>query len=196
MPRSGFLFTVTNSFKASFKPLILFSASTQLLNDPCPGRTILSEFPELKGDDIIANHVARYLDLLSLSKDNPAKVIGEKAKLVDKPGFEVEFISRNSLSNTSQNSNKINVLMPVKGHWKFFSNTFKTVLNPGDTFSVPEDLDYTEVRGLSSEVIEKLSKHRPVNLGQASRIQGITPAAISLLRIYLKKHSLFFQQSA
>jgi len=61
---------------------------------------------------------------------------------------------------------------------------------------LPEDLDYTEVRGLSSEVIEKLSKHRPVNLGQASRIQGITPAAISLLRIYLKKHSLFFQQSA
>ena len=61
---------------------------------------------------------------------------------------------------------------------------------------LPEDLDYKEVRGLSSEVIEKLSKHRPVNLGQASRIQGITPAAISLLRIYLKKHSLFFQQSA
>lgn len=61
---------------------------------------------------------------------------------------------------------------------------------------LPEDLDYTEVRGLSSEVIEKLSKHRPVNLGQASRIQGITPAAISLLRIYLKKHALFFQQSA
>ena len=61
---------------------------------------------------------------------------------------------------------------------------------------LPENLDYTEVRGLSSEVIEKLSKHRPVNLGQASRIQGITPAAISLLRIYLKKHSLFFKQSA
>jgi len=61
---------------------------------------------------------------------------------------------------------------------------------------LPEGLDYKEVRGLSSEVIEKLSKHRPVNLGQASRIQGITPAAISLLRIYLKKHSLFFKQSA
>ena len=43
MPRSGFLFTNTNSFKASFKPLILFNASTQLLNEPCPGRTILSE---------------------------------------------------------------------------------------------------------------------------------------------------------
>ncbi|MEC7876150.1 MAG: hypothetical protein VYC15_05080, partial [Pseudomonadota bacterium] len=45
-------------------------------------------------------------------------------------------------------------------------------------------------------VIEKLSKHRPVNLGQASRTQGITPAAISLLRIHLKKFSLLFRRSA
>jgi tRNA uridine 5-carboxymethylaminomethyl modification enzyme len=51
------------------------------------------------------------------------------------------------------------------------------------------------VRGLSNEVIEKLSKHRPINLGQAGRIQGITPAAISLLRVHLKKKALL-QQSA
>ena len=62
--------------------------------------------------------------------------------------------------------------------------------------AMPMDFDYTKVKGLSSEVIEKLSKHRPVNLGQASRIQGITPAAISLLRIHLKKLSLLFQKSA
>ena len=62
--------------------------------------------------------------------------------------------------------------------------------------AMPESFDYTKVKGLSSEVIEKLSKHRPVNLGQASRIQGITPAAISLLRIHLKKLSLLFQKSA
>ena len=62
--------------------------------------------------------------------------------------------------------------------------------------ALPEDIDYQQVRGLSSEVIEKLSKHRPVNLGQASRIQGITPAAISLLRVHLKKRSLQLQQSA
>ncbi|MEM6998216.1 MAG: tRNA uridine-5-carboxymethylaminomethyl(34) synthesis enzyme MnmG [Pseudomonadota bacterium] len=61
---------------------------------------------------------------------------------------------------------------------------------------LPENIDYNDVRGLSTEVIEKLSKHRPVNLGQAGRIQGITPAAISLLRIYLKKQSLMLQQSA
>ena len=62
--------------------------------------------------------------------------------------------------------------------------------------AMPEGFDYTKVKGLSSEVIEKLSKYRPVNLGQASRIQGITPAAISLLRIHLKKLSLLFQKTA
>ncbi len=61
---------------------------------------------------------------------------------------------------------------------------------------LPENIDYNTVRGLSTEVIEKLSLHRPVNLGQASRIQGITPAAISLLRVHLKKQSLLLQNSA
>jgi tRNA uridine 5-carboxymethylaminomethyl modification enzyme len=62
--------------------------------------------------------------------------------------------------------------------------------------ALPDEIDYQQVRGLSTEVIEKLSKHRPVNLGQASRIQGVTPAAISLLRVHLKKQSLLLQQSA
>ncbi len=61
---------------------------------------------------------------------------------------------------------------------------------------LPDDIDYQQVRGLSAEVVEKLSKHRPLNLGQASRIQGITPAAISLLRVHLKKQSLLLKQSA
>ncbi len=62
--------------------------------------------------------------------------------------------------------------------------------------SLPADLDYAQVRGLSTEVVEKLSQHRPVNLGQAARIQGITPAAISLLRVHLKKQALLLKQSA
>jgi tRNA uridine 5-carboxymethylaminomethyl modification enzyme len=52
---------------------------------------------------------------------------------------------------------------------------------------VPEDLDYLDIRGLSREVCEKLTKIKPKSLGQASRISGITPAAISLLSIYLRK---------
>ncbi len=50
------------------------------------------------------------------------------------------------------------------------------------------ELDYTKVRGLSAEVAQKLNQHKPATIGQAERISGITPAAISLLLVYLKKH--------
>jgi tRNA uridine 5-carboxymethylaminomethyl modification enzyme len=55
---------------------------------------------------------------------------------------------------------------------------------------LPADLDYARVRGLSTEVRQKLDQHRPATLGQAARISGVTPAAISLLLIHLKKRSL------
>jgi len=58
-----------------------------------------------------------------------------------------------------------------------------------DHLRLPELIDYSGVPGLSNEVSEKLKKQRPETLGQASRIPGITPAAISLLLVYLKKKS-------
>ncbi len=54
---------------------------------------------------------------------------------------------------------------------------------------LPADVDYSQVSGLSNEVSEKLKSQKPETLGQASRIPGITPAAISLLLVYLKKKS-------
>ena len=57
-----------------------------------------------------------------------------------------------------------------------------------ETATLPIDLDYSQIRGLSSEVCQKLLQYRPTTLGQASRIPGITPAAISLLLVYLKKN--------
>jgi len=53
--------------------------------------------------------------------------------------------------------------------------------------ALPPDLDYREVRGLSAEVQQKLNRHRPETIGQAGRISGITPAAISLLLVHLKR---------
>ncbi|THF60178.1 tRNA uridine-5-carboxymethylaminomethyl(34) synthesis enzyme MnmG [Pseudothauera rhizosphaerae] len=55
---------------------------------------------------------------------------------------------------------------------------------------LPADLDYAQVRGLSKEVQQKLSAHRPETIGQAGRIQGVTPAAISLLLVWLKRREL------
>ncbi len=54
---------------------------------------------------------------------------------------------------------------------------------------LPEDFDYHRVRGLSAEVKEKFLKHRPATLGQAARIPGVTPAAVSLLLIHIKRKS-------
>ncbi|MBD3669593.1 MAG: tRNA uridine-5-carboxymethylaminomethyl(34) synthesis enzyme MnmG [Gammaproteobacteria bacterium] len=53
---------------------------------------------------------------------------------------------------------------------------------------IPPDFDYSQVRGLSTEVCEKLQGQRPTTIGHAARIPGITPAAVSLLLVYLKKH--------
>jgi tRNA uridine 5-carboxymethylaminomethyl modification enzyme len=53
---------------------------------------------------------------------------------------------------------------------------------------IPEGLDYSSIKGLSREVREKLIRMRPRSLGQASRISGVTPAAISLLSVYLKRY--------
>ncbi len=52
---------------------------------------------------------------------------------------------------------------------------------------LPADFDYANVRGLSIEVRQKLAKHRPATVGEASRISGVTPAAISLLLVHLKR---------
>lgn len=61
-------------------------------------------------------------------------------------------------------------------------------LKKQENTKLPADLDYQQMQGLSNELKQKLIEARPENIGRASRIPGITPAAISLLLIYLKKH--------
>lgn len=58
-----------------------------------------------------------------------------------------------------------------------------------ETTRLPHDIDYGQVRGLSTEVRQRLKEVRPATLGQASRVPGVTPAAISLLLVHLKRHS-------
>src|SRR5260221_3965818 len=65
-----------------------------------------------------------------------------------------------------------------------------------ETAALPRDLDYRSVRGLSIEVQQKLNQHKPETIGQASRISGITPAAISLLLVHLKRGVRALERSA
>jgi tRNA uridine 5-carboxymethylaminomethyl modification enzyme len=57
-----------------------------------------------------------------------------------------------------------------------------------ENIRIPQDMDYAAVKGLSAEIVEKLKKFRPVSLGQASRISGVTPAAVALLSVMIAKN--------
>ncbi len=61
-------------------------------------------------------------------------------------------------------------------------------LKRNEHIRIPTDVDYDQISGLSSEVTQKLKDHRPETLAQAARISGVTPAAISLLLVHLKRH--------
>jgi tRNA uridine 5-carboxymethylaminomethyl modification enzyme len=84
-----------------------------------------------------------------------------------------------------------NVFSPVEIHVKY-SGYIKRQSEMVDqarrmeNMNLPVDLEYSEVRGLSKEEIEKLSKIRPRSLGQAQRISGVNPSAVQALLIYLK----------
>lgn len=56
-----------------------------------------------------------------------------------------------------------------------------------ETLRLPENIDYAKVKGLSAEVQQKLNEHQPETVGQASRISGVTPAAVALLMVHLKR---------
>jgi tRNA uridine 5-carboxymethylaminomethyl modification enzyme len=55
---------------------------------------------------------------------------------------------------------------------------------------IPKTLNYVNIKGLSNEAVERLNKHKPSTLGQASRLEGITPAATNLISIAIKKNQL------
>lgn len=58
-----------------------------------------------------------------------------------------------------------------------------------EQMQIPTGFDYSLVRGLSTEVLQRLSEHQPVTVGQAARIAGVTPVAVSMLVIFLKKYN-------
>lgn len=98
----------------------------------------LREFKEFKTSDVVPQFVARYQDILAMSDAQPAKVIGPDAMLKDRPGFDVDLISRRSISAQPYICESHEVLMVMRGHWRVSLKGFTTVLAPGDTFAVPE----------------------------------------------------------
>jgi mannose-6-phosphate isomerase-like protein (cupin superfamily) len=111
----------------------------------------LKGFPEPVTADVVPHYVARYWDLVALADRSPAKVIGERGKLRDKPGFEVDFITQASASKKMHRHDLPSVLMPVKGHWRVDWDGGSATLAPGDTLSVPENLQHAAYPSMSGE---------------------------------------------
>ena len=111
----------------------------------------LAGYPEPTTADVIPNHVARYWDLVALADRKPAKVIGETGRLRDRPGFEVDLVTRASASETMHSHDRPSVLMPVRGHWRVTWPDGAAVLAPGDTMSVPADLPHNAVPSMTGE---------------------------------------------
>ena len=121
--------------------------------DPMPLLTDeeLKAFPEPSSLQVVGGYVRRYLDLLAISDKNPATVIGEAGIIRDKPGFQVNFISRGSAITTPQSHDKPSVLMPVRGHWHIAWEDGSATLAPGDTMSIPEGLAITVEPSMTGE---------------------------------------------
>ena len=97
-----------------------------------------------------------------------------------------------SLDNSGEKVNNSDVCEQVETQAKYQGYIERQLdeierQSENELLKLPKSLNYAEVRGLSTEVRQKLDKYKPETLGQASRISGMTPAAISLLLVHLKR---------
>ena len=111
----------------------------------------LAKRPELTTMDVVPNHVARFWDMFALSDSRPVNVIGENGLLRDKPGFEVDFITRGSAVENLESHRFPSVLMPVRGHWRISWDGGAEGLAPGDTMSVPAELNHSIIPAVTGE---------------------------------------------
>jgi quercetin dioxygenase-like cupin family protein len=111
----------------------------------------LRVFPEIPVAAVVRDHVARYWDLMALAGKAPARVIGEGALLRDRPGFEVEFLTRGSISEEPYATDRHEVLMAMRGHWRLGWDGGETVLAPGDTAAVPPGLSRSLAPSMTGE---------------------------------------------
>ena len=111
----------------------------------------LQAYPEPNTAEVVPGYVARYWDLHALADRKPASVIGEFGKLRDKPGFEVDFITCSSATGKMHQHERPSVLMPMRGHWRLSWKDGSSVLNPGDTASVPEKVPHSITPSMTGE---------------------------------------------
>lgn len=111
----------------------------------------LTAYPEMTPAQVVGMGVRRYNDMMALGQHTPCKVIGETGIIRDRPGFEVDLITRGSASAELHTHDRPSVLMPMRGHWRVTWEGGDATLAPGDTMSVPEGLPHAAVPSMTGE---------------------------------------------
>jgi len=110
--------------------------------------------------------------------------------LLKRPGVNFNMLEKiNKSGKISLSDSEIHGVETEVKYGGFIDRQLKEVENfrKIEYIKIPEAIEFKDIPGLSKEIVEKLSRIRPVNLGQASRISGVTPVAISILMIYLRR---------
>jgi hypothetical protein len=111
----------------------------------------LAKIPEPSSMQVVGGYVRRYWDLVALSDKTPTKVIGESGVIRDKPGFDVDFLTRSSAPEAEERFEHAAVLMPVRGHWRLAHFGTEEILAPGDTALVPAGTAHSITPSMSGE---------------------------------------------
>ncbi len=111
-------------------------------------------------------------------------------EILRRPEVEIEILASIFLPELKFLSEEVKEAIEIEVKYEGYIKEEKNMVerfSSMESIKIPEDFDYAKISGLKKEEIEKLSKIKPNNLGQASRIPGVTPAAIQIILIYLKK---------
>lgn len=111
----------------------------------------LAKMAEPNAREVVGQYVARYWDLMALSSDEPCRVIGVDGLIEDRPGFEIDFVSRKSLGDAEVRSERHEIIMVMRGHWRLRWANGSTLLNPGDTCAIPPGLAHTIIPSMTGE---------------------------------------------
>ncbi|MEQ9918092.1 tRNA uridine-5-carboxymethylaminomethyl(34) synthesis enzyme MnmG [Pectobacterium aroidearum] len=143
--------------------------------------------------DIHVHPQSELLDQVNSLLKTPLSREANGEELLRRP--EVDYVQLTALPlfapglTDEQAAEQVEIQVKYEGYIARQQDEIEKQLRNENTL-LPADLDYKQVNGLSNEVIAKLNDHKPSSIGQASRISGITPAAISILLIWLKKQGL------
>jgi tRNA uridine 5-carboxymethylaminomethyl modification enzyme len=135
-----------------------------------------------------------------IPQENQVRVLGKPMEreysffdLLRRPNVSYCSLSHMSNDDKPLNRNAVTEQVEIAAKYEGYISRQKNEIERQlvqENQCLPSDIDYSQVRGLSTEVQQKLNQHKPETIGHATRVQGITPAAISLLLVHLKRRSL------